>query len=822
MDLLLTPADPAFPTPKTRCVAIEDWDGGQFHEYPRRKARLRLVPWGLRRGSDVEASQEPYLELLHPTPQDELQPFLQTWLFFGLSAEFLGLNEVAPGVRLIDEATARTEIAQLHRHLAREEGGAKYLSGAAELDLLPLIRERTQLASDIDQRLASLNDCLHFALLFLHSVRDNLDEGFYYSIAALGDLLSTVLYTLASASVKPLSLNWQFRYISHGSSVESQMLNNGWCPSEIDKIRSQFTSLTTMHYASRLKNARPQLSHTHCSKACQAFQIDMATYRPLHAPQCEQGCPSINVDIAAVQSVLRSTDFYPVLRVQWPADEADGLRLLIKQYQPGESYVALSHVGCCASSRASTSHAWLFTVDETAVDASRYHSGRACLVSAAGPSHAYTSAEGALAGNLQIQFADRAFNIVDLLTQLSVAANQDVRYQRVWQDVTNQFYQLASLGFGALQDMSIPSTLMTLQRALHSRSVSVNSDESLCIATLMKLDAAYIASVSDAQQRMVRVWELLAQAGGGLPPNMILNVDEPLDVPGWRWAPRSLLGSATDESVLGISERIVRFNVETGEGHQGLGVPTPSGLQVRFPGYRLAPRARLPGLPLHPWRGLTGPAEDQVLVYDKSKSRWFRIVDWYYSRKVGTWTDEERQSYHKQQDGPLCRSIHTGNCCLIWAPPWIDDGPRMCCMVQLEPDQVNAISRPSDARQAEIALPARRERTVILSALNEIESRVMHYMQTLADSLAEDSATREYAEIGEQSGPKWQAAKIRVHGRIKDVVAAAWESEPWLQRAIADTFGNDLDEFVWVMVPKLFSHHVELEALPENQLWVVD
>lgn len=91
---------------------------------------------------------------------------------------------------------------------------------------------------------------------------------------------------------------------------------------------------------------------------------------------------------------------------------------------------------------------------------------------------------------------------------------------------------------------SPPLQLTTLQRALHFRTVSVPSDEPLCIATLMKLDSHYVASAAGAEQRIARVWELLDRAGGGLPPGIVVIVDEPLEVPSWRWAPRSLLGSA--------------------------------------------------------------------------------------------------------------------------------------------------------------------------------------------------------------------------------------------------------------------------------------
>jgi hypothetical protein len=100
--------------------------------------------------------------------------------------------------------------------------------------------------------------------------------------------------------------------------------------------------------------------------------------------------------------------------------------------------------------------------------------------------------------------------------------------------------------------------LAQLQRALNWRTASVLSDEPLSIARLLSLDINYVAAPDSAEERMARVWELIAKNRGGIPPRIIFYNDNPIDIDGWRWAPRSLLTSM-EESGISIDERAARF-----------------------------------------------------------------------------------------------------------------------------------------------------------------------------------------------------------------------------------------------------------------------
>jgi hypothetical protein len=57
----------------------------------------------------------------------------------------------------------------------------------------------------------------------------------------------------------------------------------------------------------------------------------------------------------------------------------------------------------------------------------------------------------------------------------------------------------------------------------------------------MSLDLAALTKVEPKEDRMQKVWELIAARMKGLPSQIIFLDDPKIDKVGWRWAPRSLL-----------------------------------------------------------------------------------------------------------------------------------------------------------------------------------------------------------------------------------------------------------------------------------------
>ncbi|KAG5932121.1 hypothetical protein E4U53_001468 [Claviceps sorghi] len=797
MDLLASPADPvsvALVRDKTPYLCREFWDGGLFRTYAHRKSRTSIIPPMLRQVPGVPPAEQPYLESLYPTPREELQPLLQTWLFFGTLAEMLGLNEMEPGgIWLMERHVASAEIAQLHARMTLDDDdeSPRFLTAARLLSWAPLFRERLALATDQFQRLSYLCHCLQYGSVLLSSIDENVDHNVRYSIAALGEFFTTELYASATLSrpvirLPVLGYSWNRNYLRAGGGVEALMLQNGWCPSEVDKIRSQVQGLHTMHYTSRLKKALPWLDHSRCSSSvCCAFQLDLATYTPAHASEgCT--CALLDADESVVSAILTNSDSYPVIRVEnYATGDLGDVEVHVEAYRGDISYIALSHA---------------------------------------------SSPEGALGRALQIQFADGAINNMALLTELFQIAREDARFMRIWQDINHEYNQL--LGFspktGPENTIVWPKpSLSTLQRALHFRTVSVASDEPLCISTLMNLDTGYIASAPTPEERMARVWEKLAQNQGGIPARVLFYLEEKINVPGWRWAPKSLLASSVGESVLTLDERVMRFH---NEHRQSMGIPTSLGLRITLLGYRLIPKSILPGLPLHPWPKVIKPSEDQILLQNEETGQWFRIIDWYRAKKLPTWTREECLAFDKSEECPLCRAIDTGRCALLVDDIFAtEDGTRTGCLLQVEEitrRETAIVGHTPGPDQGVPPLRAHRERSVILSPLTVAESRMMNMMQHLAEVVARNESTAAYVEVQKNFKPgstEWSTAEEKVRRNMKHVMRAAWLAHPEvLQQTIKDTVGEGMDDYVWAFIPKSFSHTVALRELTKDQVWFVD
>lgn len=359
MDLLCEPASPATPPRKTPYVCDELWDGGPFKTYPIRKGKVGLVPPHLRHFLGPGTFPEPYHEMLYPTPKEDIQPFLQTWLWFGLLAEMLGLNEVSNGVRLVESTIAAEGIRNLYASTVYtgDDDGKQYISAKEVLNSARLIAERQRLAPNLLERLIYIRDCLQYVNLMIPSAL-NLDEIVRYSICALGEYFSTGLASMVGQSnpkieVPNLAFSWHQNYMKSGGTIDEGMLQRGWCPSETEKIRSQFQGLQTMHHISQLQKSNASQDHLNCTRhLCTAFQMDIETYQPSHVSD-DCSCPLISIDERETCFILRGTDTYPILRFDQMGDDLDNFELVIEPYEPGVPYVALSHVSTTIHQRPS-------------------------------------------------------------------------------------------------------------------------------------------------------------------------------------------------------------------------------------------------------------------------------------------------------------------------------------------------------------------------------------------------------------------------------------------------------------------------------------
>jgi hypothetical protein len=350
------------------------------------------------------------------------------------------------------------------------------------------------------------------------------------------------------------------------------------------------------------------------------------------------------------------------------------------------------------------------------------------------------------------------------------------------------------------------------------RTVTVASDEGLCLSTLLSLDVAYIAGVQDRDERMARVWREIARVVGGIPPRVIFYEDNTIPLPGWRWAPRSLLGSAFP-SWIDLNTKATRFgNFEI----EGFAQPTELGLRVQFPGARLEPRPHWPDIPLHPWEGiLKRPLEDTVYVYDEANSRWMQLTDMERSWVIYNLDEEGQEQWDRKANNPICRAIHQGNAALIYdhklATTFVSKvGNIIPCLLVHTEDPPPGITREFDG------LRAQRCRTVMLAPLDKTDSLVAEVFDEIAKKVANTEASRDMILIEDRTSETYKNLLETVKSGIKAEVAEVWRTRPDFVQAVHNTLGADMEEWVWAGVPKLCSHRIIATDLPVDQVWLVD
>ncbi len=211
----------------------------------------------------------------------------------------------------------------------------------------------------------------------------------------------------------------------------------------------------------------------------------------------------------------------------------------------------------------------------------------------------WTLQEGALARRLWFQFSEGPVDFLHLFYRFRRLSLTDARYLSFVYDMLNQSQWIGPLTpeLNKRRDIMKASDLgyklHLLDMGLQHRAASMAEDERLCIATLMDLSMDELLSVEKTMPaRMANLWDQIAAKYGGIPASILLLRYPKLNLEGYRWAPRTLLSEISGAQA---STRLLRWT------DPKLGIPTPNGLLVRFPGFRLRFSSRTGPLPRNPW-----------------------------------------------------------------------------------------------------------------------------------------------------------------------------------------------------------------------------
>ncbi|KLU85489.1 hypothetical protein MAPG_04512 [Magnaporthiopsis poae ATCC 64411] len=348
------------------------WDCGPFLHYACRRGCLEIVPLHLRKCDcpiphhDGENSK--------PLGQDERDSLLQTWLFFGLLAELYGLNdEPTSGGSAHPEAIPshpdkdagiRSLYARCIRPTAEVEGDGQkaykyYISGAILNEPAGGEEVQRHFTEKLDglgrarftKYLDYLEECLQFVNCFVSHFDTN-KTGFpppiSVSISALGEAFVSELKVLTRLHKLPriMTGTWGASYLQMGGKVEREMLERGWCKSDIERIRQSVDGLATRNFLSNIE--KPEgCHHDSCSvRICNAAQIDDSNYALAHDESCS-GCDVIGIDQEEVKAILNveESEAFPLLRLEL-GGVGDGrvAKIHVERYDENKPYVALSHV----------------------------------------------------------------------------------------------------------------------------------------------------------------------------------------------------------------------------------------------------------------------------------------------------------------------------------------------------------------------------------------------------------------------------------------------------------------------------------------------
>lgn len=153
-------------------------------------------------------------------------------------------------------------------------------------------------------------------------------------------------------------------------------------------------------------------------------------------------------------------------------------------------------------------------------------------------SRLWTYQEGALPSALYFQFEEAAHDVDELLERFQQSEDFATKYT-LGNRLSREYFALR--GFRNLSGVSggqgpIDGVLLFMIHALSHRTTSVPSDEAICLSTLLGLDMRAIVETKP-EQRMEKFWTMIPK----IPWSILQDGGPKLDVPGLRWAPKSLL-----------------------------------------------------------------------------------------------------------------------------------------------------------------------------------------------------------------------------------------------------------------------------------------
>jgi hypothetical protein len=413
----------------------------------------------------------------------------------------------------------------------------------------------------------------------------------------------------------------------------------------------------------------------------------------------------------------------------------------------------------------------------------------------------WTLQEVALSENAIFQFGNGAVSRHTLDNWLAAISQRSFAFNGITCDLMRDLVYI-NPAYRTLEFQTPIRQLYHLNRELSYRSVSVVSDEALCMTTLMGLDLSEVATIvaqpeefqKSAEEadrnlqvsRMKKFWTLMATKHG-VPYSYVLDPIRAIDCYGYRWAPVSILKGPEFISTRSLVNKGPAF------------LQPNFGLQIQLPGFRLKPKTGIAArIVSHgPYWQKSKRVLEKVFIFRDSKGRWFSILN---QEAIGQETPLKDLAYEDRLT-LVCESQETN----------LVSSAVIRCENEIGPDPPSI--------KGEII------HRVTVSQLRPERSHLNSKMHELAVTLESDQDVVEMANMTKAPDDQnWRDVVTKVIKKSKAILNEALIEDSAFQEQIAQQYYPDLkgaeDYILWMWIHTY--QGCEAEILPESQIWYVN
>ncbi|KAI7242296.1 hypothetical protein KC330_g214 [Hortaea werneckii] len=313
MEHLLLPHNTKIHAEEKVTFIAEGYDGGPFLTFPERSSRFRdlyeeIEPTGRYRSFQADLSSE---------QRGEVQVLIQTWLVLGL------LNEVFASYFKPEEEGEEAEGLVAFFRTQDVQTGEVFLSTSQ----LPMLVDRW------------LRD---------HSALHGTEEGKFLDRFPEADGYAECSFVVRGFFGRDAGVCC-FGDAGEGPGFAELMERNGWCPADVAIWLQAADGVQTLFYLSKLEQPLRK-DHGRCqgSNVCQAMQYDMSKGGGMIHRCADGSCDILEVDVEAMKTTFDNGTFG---LLEFSTTDTNELFIRVVPYHPTDDgtetdtpYVALSHV----------------------------------------------------------------------------------------------------------------------------------------------------------------------------------------------------------------------------------------------------------------------------------------------------------------------------------------------------------------------------------------------------------------------------------------------------------------------------------------------